>query len=214
MADNRPPSTRLEVLPGENLADAMLRELARNPESPASLRIRSAVGELVAPWRQAVCQLLEALEAQLRCDGERQRAAVDAAIGAWERACSTKMENQLLETLREEAKSRIDRDLRGPPAMEGILGSMPKTTDTGYEYGIHLYGLQGTWHRLWAMVCLAHGFGDSVEGDENVAALRGQFEQLLGRSLEKDEWSALVEHAVRHTESRQMQPPPQGEPDR
>ena len=110
----------------------------------------------------------------------------------WERTCKTSMDPQLLATLRSEAQSRIDRERRGPPAMRSILGSVPDATDTGYELGIHLHGLQGTWHRLWAMICLAHGMDSCVEEDEGVALVRQQFEQLLGRALDAREWSALV----------------------
>ena len=176
----------------------MLRELARNPDSPASLRIISAVGGVLAPFSQASMQVVGALEEQLRCDGQKQQSAVEAAVAFWERTCKTSMDPQLLATLRSEAQSRIDRERRGPPAMRSILGSVPDATDTGYELGIHLHGLQGTWHRLWAMICLAHGMDSCVEEDEGVALVRQQFEQLLGRALDAREWSALVEHAVRH----------------
>jgi hypothetical protein len=61
--------------------------------------------------------------------------------------------------------------------------------------------LEGTWHRLWAIICLAFGFGDDIEADEVVAEVRAQFEEALGRPLSPHEWSALVDHARNHHET-------------
>ena len=67
--------------------------------------------------------------------------------------------------------------------------------------GIHLEGLEGTWHRLWGIISLVFGFGDDVETDEGVAAVRAQFEELLGRTMTPPEWDALVAHAKNHHET-------------
>lgn len=201
MADRDPPKTKLEQRPGESVWTAMARELASNPDSPVSLNIMSAVGQATRPRSQAVDQVVSALEAQLLDDGEQQRVAVQAAIQHWERDCGTQMESSLLEDLAKTARERVERRRRQPPAMESILASQPSTTDTGYQLGIHLEGLEGTWHRLWGMICLVFGFGSDVEGDEGVAAVRAQFEQLLGREMSLQEWAALVAHAKNHHET-------------
>lgn len=201
MTDRDPPKTKLELRPGENVWEAMARELASNPDSPASLNIMSAVGQTLSPRTQAVDQVVAALEAQLQEDGERQDAAVQAAIQCWERECGTPMENALLADLQKTARERIDRRRRQPPTLESILSNRPATTDTGYRLGIHLEGLEGTWHRLWGIICLVLGFGDDVECDEGVLTVRTQFEKLLGRAMTPPEWNALVAHAKSHHET-------------
>ncbi len=201
MADRAPPKRTLEQRPGESVWATMARELASNPDSPASLKIMSAVGQAMRPRSQAVDQVVSALEAQLLEDGEQQRAAVQAAIQHWERECGTQMESSLLEDLKRSARERIERRRRQPPAMESILATRPATTDTGYRLGIHLEGLEGTWHRLWGMIVLMFGFGNDVDADDGVTAVRGQFEQLLGRGMLPEEWNALVAHARNHHET-------------
>ena len=187
MSDRDPPKTKLVQRPGESVWETMARELASNPDSPASLNIMSAVGRAMKPRTQAVDQVVAALEEQLREDGEAQRAALQAAIQYWERECG--------------ARERIERKRRQPPDMESILSSRPATTDAGYLLGIHLEGLEGTWHRLWGIISLVFGFGDDVETDEGVAAVRAQFEELLGRTMTPPEWDALVAHAKNHHET-------------
>ncbi|MDP3520637.1 MAG: hypothetical protein Q8S02_08445 [Hydrogenophaga sp.] len=201
MTDRDPPKTKLEQHPGESVWEAMARELASNPDSPASLNIMSAVGKAARPRTEAVEQVVAALEAQLHEDGEQQRAAVQAAIRHWERECGTQMGDALLQDLQKTARERIERRRRQPPKMESILSARPATTDTGYQLGIHLEGLEGTWHRLWGIICLVFGFGDQVESDEGVLTVRAQFEALLGRTMTPAEWSALMAHAKNHHET-------------
>lgn len=87
------------------------------------------------------------------------------------------------------------RPRKGSPDMNGILASRPAITDTGYRLGIHLEGVEGTWHRLWAIIALTCGLGDDVDQDDGVATVRAQFEQVLGREMTQSEWAALVAHA-------------------
>lgn len=201
MSDGKPPRTNLEQRPGETVWEAMARELASNPDSPVSLKIMSAVGQAMAPRSRAVEQVVAALEAQLLSDGEQERAAVSAAIQHWERECGCQMESSVLEDLTSSARQAIERRRRQPPPIDSILIGRPQATDTGYQLGIHLEGLEGTWHRLWGLICLVFGFGHDVETDEGVLAMRGQFEQLLGRALSVQEWDALVAHAKNHHET-------------
>ena len=211
MADRDPPKTKLEQRPGEDIWTAMARELASNADSPASLKIMSAVNQAMAPRAQAADQVVLALEAQLLEDGEQQRAAVQAAIQCWERECGVQMESSVLEDLTKSARSRIERSRRQPPSMDSILTSRPQTTDTGYRLGVHLEGLEGTWHRLWGMICLVFGFDDDIATDTGVATVRAQFEKLLGRSMSPQEWDALVAHAENHHET--VVKPTLGSPD-
>jgi hypothetical protein len=180
---------------------AAARELARNPDSPASLRIMSSVRQALAPRAAAADQLVDALARKLTQDGEAERAAVDAAIGTWERACGVKLDPQSLASFRDDARELADRRRRQPPAMDSILESIPTRTDTGYALGVDLGGFDGTWHRLWAMLCLGFSFGRDSAQDDGTTAMRLQFEEQLGRSMSPIEWSALVEHARNHYET-------------
>jgi hypothetical protein len=201
MAEREPPKTKLVQRPGEDIWTAMARELGRNPDSPASLKIMSAVKQAMGPRSQAVDQVVDALEAQLRQDGEQERAAVQAATQHWERECGVQMDSTLLEDLKKSAQDRIEHSRRQPPSLESILTSKPQTTDTGYRLGLHLEGLQGTWHRLWGLICLVFSFEKDPRKDAGVATMRSQFEELLGRTMSDQEWDALVAHAKNHYET-------------
>lgn len=200
-APKKPPPTKLEVPPGESAWDALARVVARNPDGPVSLQVQSAMGRALAPHRQAVQQVIEALGAQIEQDGEPQRAAVAAAIAHWERQTGAPMDAQALEGFRQDAREAAVRRRRQPPAMQEILRAVPTGTDVGYDLGVHLHGLQGTWHRLWASMCLCYSFGDDPATELTVATVRGQFEQLLGRALEPDEFGALAARAHSHYET-------------
>ena len=197
----KPPPTKLEVSPGESVWAALARELARNPEGPVALQVQAAMGRALAPRQQAVQQVLEALGAQIEQDGEPQRAAVAAAIAHWERQTGAPMKAELLEGLRQEAREAAELRRRQPPTMQEILHTVPTGTDVGYELGVHLHGLQGTWHRLWASMCLCYSFGDDPSTEMTVCTVRKQFEQLLGRSLEPREFDALAARARKHYET-------------
>ena len=179
----------------------MARELASNPDSPASLNIMSAVGNAMRPRAQAVEQVVQALVEQQKNNGEQQRAAVQAAIQCWERECGSPMGTALLADLQSTARERIERHRQKPPEIASIVSDLPAITDTGYRLGIHLEGLEGTWHRLWAITCLASDFEGDVESDEGVQTVRGQFETLLGRKLVPTEWGALVERVRQRNDS-------------
>lgn len=82
---------------------------------------------------------------------------------------------------------------RGPPPIESILPDVAGRTDTGYVLGVHMVGLRGTWHRLWAMLVLG------VDGgEEGVKLVRAQMDQALGRPLEDSEFAQLEAHAKEH----------------
>lgn len=207
MDEKRPPSTKLQLKRGEDLVEAALRELKRNPDSPASLQILSSVRKSLQPRSNAIEQVVQALQEQQLQDGPLQRAAVAAAIAHWEAICGTPMDAEILNDLRAEADRGIKARRRQPPALESIVANLPPKTDTGYALGVDLHGLRGTWHRLWAMMCLAHSFGNDVEQDSGVAAVREQFEQHLGRALEQQEWAALDAHARHHAATVMAQLP-------
>lgn len=80
-----------------------------------------------------------------------------------------------------------------PPPIETILPEVAGRTDIGYAKGLHLVGLRGTWHRLWAMMVLQEQMGGAEEG---IAEVREQLEQILGRPLTTGEIQQLQDHAV------------------
>lgn len=87
---------------------------------------------------------------------------------------------------------------KGPPPIESIIRDAAGRQDIGYSLRIHLQGLRGTWHRLWAMIGTAEIFGDTDGMSEGVSALRGQFEEALGRPMTAIEWQQLVDDARSH----------------
>jgi hypothetical protein len=71
--------------------------------------------------------------------------------------------------------------------------------DLEYRLGL-LGGIQGTWHRLWSAIATGYAFPKSESSDETIAAIRTEFEGLLGRALTAAEMSRLAAHAREHAE--------------
>lgn len=176
----------------------MARELAARPDSPASLRIMSAVAEVTRPRRRAVEQLVQAYAMQLQSPGAMADASVLAAEHHWETVCGVPIDDDVRDGLRDDAASFIARRRSTPPPVESVVAGLDGQTDVGYDLGIHLQGLRGTWHRLWASIAMGASLGDSPEQQECVATVRAQFESMLGRALDTSEWSTLEQHAIAH----------------
>lgn len=174
---------------------AMARELANNPDSPASLRIRSAVNSALRPVNDCVEQLRVAIKSLLVEPSDRARIAFDAAKAGWEAATQSKLTDDIVEGLRAECAQELERGRRGPPPIESIVEGVQDRSDVGYREGLHLHGLRGSWHRLWALVALGVALGEDEEHGQAVAAMRDQFESVLGRALSATEWSALEARA-------------------
>lgn len=64
---------------------AAARELARNPDSPASLQIMSAVGKSMGPRVKAADQVRQALEEQLEEDGRAMAKLLRSAEVRWQK---------------------------------------------------------------------------------------------------------------------------------
>ncbi|TXI23098.1 MAG: hypothetical protein E6Q67_04985 [Roseateles sp.] len=177
---------------------AMARELAANPDSPASLRILSSVNASLRPRMAAVEQLLDALVAQLERPGPVADASVAAASRHWEVACDGELTAGILEDLKRDAAAIVDRMRSSPPPIESILADVCGRSDIGYDLGLDLEGLRGTWHRLWAAISMARVFGESPEQVDCVASFRAEVERQLGRVITESEWQQLQQHAFRH----------------
>lgn len=199
MADRRRPPPKLQIRPGEDGWLALAREVVTNPDSPASLQLLSQVNQAMRPRIQAATQLTEALVAQIeQPDAPGAQAAVDAAIAHWEKACASPIDAPLLADFREDARKVALRRRRQPPLLESIVAGVEGRSDVGYQLGLDLEGLRGTWHRLWAAIAMSAAWGESPAAVEAVAAIREQFEQHLGRQLAPAEWEMLTAHAQRH----------------
>jgi hypothetical protein len=181
--------------------EAMARELASNPDSPASLSIMSGMNAVMRPRQQAVDQLVLALADQLERPGPVADAAVAAAVKHWEAACQGPLEPDTLKSMQQDAKEMLERRRRSPPSLESIVEGAGERSDVGYDMGLHMQGLRGAWHRLWASISMCRVWDDAPEQRECVAVVRAQFEQALGRSLTGEEWSKLEAHAHHHAET-------------
>lgn len=157
----------------------------------------------LAPRSRAVQQLVDALESQLQSAEPNQahEAAVAAATAHWEKVCGGPMDAATLDLMREEASAQAAKKANRPPAMSSVLSATPEMTDVGYGLGLYLDGLEGTWHRLWALMSLTIQFGDDPDVDAGCAEVRQQFEKILGRVLTPQEWSSLNDHARRHAQA-------------
>lgn len=197
------PPKGIEIRPGESPWATMARELAANPDSPASLRIMSAVGQAVAPSQAAAVQVVEALASEI-VDGstDKTRQAVHAAIVYWEKATDQVMTAALRADFDREAHQLLERRRNRPPAIESIIEDAGARSDVSYDMGLHLEGLRGTWHRLWGAIAFSFMFPATDDDEINlVAQLRGQFEGHLGRLMSDQEWAQLVAHAKQHYET-------------
>lgn len=170
---------------------AMARELASNPDSPASLRIRSAVNGALRPVNESLAQLRAAIKVMLVEPSDRARIAVELAKTEWEAATQSKLTDDIVEDLRAECAQDLERERRGPPAIESIIAGVQDRSDVGYREGLHLHGLRGSWHRLWALMALGVALGEDEEHAQAVAEMRVQFEAVLGRAMSAEEWATL-----------------------
>jgi len=187
----RPPPLYSKRLAGESHSHAALRTLAENPNSPASLRLISAMQKALAPYSAANDDVMQALAAQLERDGPDERADVEAAIQQWELVCDGPMCAVTRHGFESDARG-LRTERRGlPPEMASILISVPEITDTGYELGVHFDGLKGTWHSLWKLVLLNASSPNLTWTAGGLNVVRKRFEANLGRPLEAVEWSRL-----------------------
>lgn len=196
MNEDRPPPEGPEPPPA-NRWDLAARVLAADPDSAEGLQLQSAFSRAVQPRVDAVQQLVEALALQVETPGVQAEAAVAAAIAHWEAATQSTLDESRLRSFGEDAARLVESRSARPPALESIVGHVDKT-DVGYEMAIHMQGLHGTWHRLWASVAMGPILGSGPEQLACIAEVRGQFESLLGRAMTKDEWDALERHALAH----------------
>lgn len=175
----------------------MARTLAADPDSPQSLRIMSAINAALQPNMAAVEQLRRALETHIDRPGPMSDAALEAAKVSWERACGAPMPAEVLVDLRDEVLADRERRRRGPPPVESIVSGVAGRSDIGYDEGLHLHGIRGTWHRLFGLLRLQQQLGMGDAPDAAVHEVRAQFELQLGRAMTADEWAALTQAAQR-----------------
>ena len=84
----------------------------------------------------------------------------------------------------------------GPPPIESIIADASDRTDTGYALRVHLHGLHGTWHRLWAMLVLESATDGAAADDEGLSSIKEQLAVALGREISADEMRQLRVHAA------------------
>ena len=193
------PPTKAEVLPGEDIWTALARELVARPEGPVALGVISQINQATRPRQQAYARLVEAY-AKLIEDPKAAGipADIELAKESWREACSEDVSAAMVDMVQKEAAALVEQRKTMPPDLSAVLlDGADGRRDFGYELGGDLSGLQGTWHRLWALISLDRylGHGDSSKATSEV---RNEFETQLGRALAPVEWDQLVKHAHRH----------------
>lgn len=187
-----------QSLPNNPLSRAA-RELARDPDSPASLRLLSIIRRGMQRYEEAVQRVVVALADQIEqptAPGAQGR--VDAAIANYEAVTGQDSTPGRTSQFRADAQALVLERWRRPPPLESIITSTLHRSDVAYQMCGDLGGLRGTWHRLWASCSLAYQFGDNA--DEMAAAVLRQFEALLGREMTPEEWVQLQGHAKVHAD--------------
>jgi len=195
------PPTKVEVQPGEDIWTALARELSARPEGPVALGVMSQINKGIRPRQDAYTRLVEACARKIEEPGNPAVSTeIDLAKENWSEVCKEDLAASTLKMAEEEAEDLVEHRLKQPPEMSRILlDGADGRRDYGYELGGDLTGLQGTWHRLWALISMDRYFGHTLP-TADVSELRLEFEAQLGRELAPVEWHQLVEHAHRHSD--------------
>lgn len=191
------PSSRTPQSDADNLArmDRLLRDIAANPDGPRSLALQSRVTRALQPVADAQRRVVKAMQAELcgELDAASARSAVETSLCALAEVLRLdRVPDDVVQQMRKEAAAAQRR--QGPPAIESILPEVAGQSDVGHEHGLHLHGIRGTWHRLWALLVLAGAMGDS--DDEAIGLVRAQLEAHLGRPMKPQEFDELRAHAT------------------
>lgn len=193
------PPTKAEVLPGEDIWTALARELLARPEGPVALGVISQINQATRPRQQAYSRLVEAYAKHIKDPGSAGVSAeIELAKTSWSEACNEDLSSPIVEMVERDAADLVEQRKTRPPELSAVLlDGADGRRDFGYELGGDLNGLQGTWHRLWALISMDRLFGH-IGTSSAVSELREEFETQLGRSLAPVEWNQLVTHAHRH----------------
>jgi hypothetical protein len=191
---------QFRIAPGESPWAALARELVLHPNSPTSMNLMSQVNTALRPSREAAEQLTKALAFALEHPGSPEAAGkIERARAAWEANSKVVLDEQTLRTFETDARELVRRRQARPPAIEDILGDTGERSDLGYDLGLTLEGLRGTWHRLWAALVLSKQMD---LGDELALQLRSDLVKLLGREMTPAEWERL--RALAHARAEQL----------
>lgn len=130
---------------GNSPWESMARELAQRPNSPASLRIMSALSRSVAPVQAAVAVVKRAIFDQVSRPGPEADAAFASAKLHWERLTCGEMDAGLESELRKEVEAeRLSRnDRRGPPDINQVIAVREQ-----FETALGRAMTEGEWSRL------------------------------------------------------------------
>jgi len=183
--------------------DRLLGEIASNPDSPRALALQSRITRALQPVADAQGKVVQAMQAEMRgeLDAASARSAVETALGVLAGVLRlNRVPDDVVQQLREEAAAAQRR--QGPPAIESILPEVAGQSDVGHEHGLHLHGIRGTWHRLWALLALAGTLGDP--DDAAIGMVRAQLEAHLGRPMTPQEFDQLRAHATAAAEKMNL----------
>ncbi len=174
---------------------AMLRELERNPESPASLEMTAAVNGALRPVENAINALVVAIADHIDRPGPTSKAAIASAEDAFVISARQAPDDDFCDEVVQCAHELVMRRRQQPPKMETILDIETAPRDLEYEIAGTLGGIQGTWECLAMALAMRHYFeaiGHSDPSDETIDTYRCEFEYMLGRTIAAHEWDRLL----------------------
>lgn len=169
----------------------LLEEIQK--ESPAGLHAMAAVRAEMRSLQSAVTVAIDAMAQSMRDpDDDAARDLVQRMLTSVRFFLKTEsIPDDLLAEMHAEAQRQARP--RRPLPIETVLPEVAGRLDVGYAEGLHLHGLRGTWHRLWALMVLDAQMGAGA--GEAIQVVLGQLSRALGRDLSSEEIQALRDDA-------------------
>lgn len=168
--------------------------LETKPNSPEALRALSEINKALFPLQRTCDNLVLAL-ADLHSNPADP--AVQAKVAAAKLIYSAviqPLDAVLLADFEAEAIRHVEASRSGPPHIALITGI--HATDFEFELGAGMGGIQGTWHRLWALIVMKLMSSVPLEFEEGINGVLFQLQEAMGRPLTPSELQSLTDHAA------------------
>lgn len=168
--------------------------LETRPNSPEALRALSEINKALFPLQRTCDNLVLAL---VDLQSNPTDLAVQARVAAAKLIYSAviqPLDAALLANFEAEATRHVEASRSGPPHIALITGF--QATDFEFELGAGMGGVQGTWHRLWALIVMQMMSSVPLEFEDGISEVLSQLQQAMGRPLAARELQILTDHAA------------------